>query len=311
MADAKKAHHASRLAAIVAFALASVKTYLFWETGSLIIGLSAWDSALDCIVSYINNRVILFARQDADADHPYGHGKAESLAALLQGALIVGGCIAIVGSTLRQIPQFLDGQLETVHPNLWHAGFFLVCAGISMLLSWYLKSQAKTYDSPALAGDAEHYFSDVTSNLASGFSIAIIFFFGLFWLDGIIAVVFATYVAWRGSQLVVSSVNELMDHVVEPEVEKVISEIISSCSPKILDVHNFRGRKSGRQYFFDFHITLSSDVTFIESHVITEDVELKIKERYLADVVIHTDPDVLPERNNSLFSRRGTQLNPL
>ena len=64
-------------------------------------------------------------------------------------------------------------------------------------------------------------------------------------------------------------------------------------------------------YFFDFHITLSSDVTFIESHVITEDVELKIKERYLADVVIHTDPDVLPERNNSLFSRRGTQLNPL
>ncbi len=290
----RSAKFAAGVAAFGAFVLATGKLILYWQTGSLIIALSAWDSSIDVVISLINQRIVTFARQGADKEHPYGHGKAESIAALGQGALITGGALAIFASSLMQANAQVTNTLQ-VTPQHWTTpAFFFGAACLSVFITQWLKYHGKEHDSPALLADAEHYKVDVISNLGSGISIGIILLTKQYWLDFIFASAFALYIGWGGVSLLRTSIDELMDHDVTDEVKKKVLALITSVSDDIHDVHKFRGRKSGHRYFFDFHITLTSALSFIEAHAITEQVEDLVKEYFDADVVVHMDPDSLP-----------------
>ncbi|MEY4065236.1 MAG: hypothetical protein RIR26_1444 [Pseudomonadota bacterium] len=282
---------AALLAACAAGALALCKLMLFFLTGSMVVALSAWDSTLDVCVSALNQKVIHFARQRPDSNHPYGHGKAESMAALAQGALILGGAVLIIISSGQKLWSDLQGEPSALMHSWPTAIFFLAASCASYLITRGLQKSARKYNSPALAADSEHYQTDVIANLASAASIGAIALTGKTWLDPLLAAVFAIQIGWGGFKLLSRSIDDLLDHDLPDHFKEDVIAVIAACSNLILDVHNFRGRRSGHKYFFDFHITLPADLDFKKVHEITEAVEKKIEEKFDADVVVHADPE--------------------
>jgi cation diffusion facilitator family transporter len=290
LSEISGARRAALRAALGAGILAFCKLILFFMTGSMVVALSAWDSALDVCVSAVNQKVVHFARQQPDRKHPYGHGKAESMAALAQGALILGGALLIIISSGQKLWDALQGKSAPVEYPWPTAAFFLVAALASHAITRSLKKASMRFNSPALSADSEHYRSDVIANLASALSIAVIAFTQIPWLDSLLAALFALNIGYSGFRLLSSSTDDLLDHDLPDEFKEEILKVIGDCNEQIIDVHNFRGRRSGHRYFFDFHITLPSHLDFRTVHEITEQVEEVIEHRFGADVVVHADP---------------------
>lgn len=284
------ARRAALLAAVGAGALALCKLILFFMTGSMVVALSAWDSTLDVCVSALNQKVIHYARQRPDTNHPYGHGKAESMAALAQGALILGGAVLIIISSGQKLWEDLHGQPTPMGHSWTTAAFFIIAAAASVIITRSLKRASQKYNSPALAADSEHYRTDVVANLASAISIAAIAMTGKSWLDPLLAGVFAINIGWGGFKLLSTSINELLDHDLPDHFKEEVLKVIGECNELIIDVHNFRGRRSGHKYFFDFHVTLPAELDFRLVHEITESIEKRIEDKFDADVVVHADP---------------------
>jgi len=288
------AQRAAGRAALAASALAISKLALFFMSGSMLVALSAWDSVLDVLVSALNRKVILFARTEPDEEHPYGHGKAESMAALAQGALIMGGALLIATSSVQGIWRLWADEAPSAIPYGWTlVAFFAFAGGLSQLITRDLRKASVTHRSPALAADAEHYQTDVLSNIASAGSIAVISFTELTWLDPLLAIGFAVLIARGGLELIREAVDELLDHDLSEEEKQEAVQIIMSCSPHIIDLHNLRGRRSGHRRFFDLHVTLPVSLSFREAHDITDAIEHALSEHFDADVVVHADPDQL------------------
>jgi cation diffusion facilitator family transporter len=292
--DSTGAEKASLVAVVVAFLLAVSKLFLFFYTGSLVVALSAWDSAADTIISFANKRVLRFARQEADADHPYGHGKAEHLAALAQGSLIIGGAIAIFVSAADRLVHALRKEISFPEAS-WVAAAFFVFAGLaSLALTFWLRRAARQYNSPALFADSEHYRVDVLSNFVSAVSLVAVIVLERGWLDPLFALGLSAYVAWGGWDLVKTSLADLMDKDVPDALKQEALDVVLSVSDKIVDIHNFRGRRSGHRVMFDFHLTLPATLPFEEAHDIVERVEAVVSARFGGDCVIHPDPDSVP-----------------
>lgn len=309
-----KPERAASVAAISALALALGKVTLYWYTGSLVVAISALDSAVDVVVSLINRKTLIFARSSPDLEHPYGHGKAESIAALGQGALLVGASIALVFSALQVLVQHIffalqwsvdwahfrivratnlnSNSQDTIVQESWFTVlFFLFAALVSLGITQWLKFNASKFNSPALWGDAAHYQGDVYTNIGSAAGLTIVYLTALQWLDPLFGIVFALIVTKSGFALLQSSVRELMDHDVGETLKREVEEFARSVCHDIIDIHNFRGRQSGHRYLFDFHVTLPKEHSFTEVHEKVENLEMQIKAKFNADVVIHADPE--------------------
>jgi ferrous-iron efflux pump FieF len=295
VADGHQEINGARKAAVWAAAgaglLAICKLILFFVTGSMVVALSAWDSALDVCVSTLNQKVIHFARQKPDSNHPYGHGKAESIAALAQGGLILGGAVLIIFSSGQKLWETLRGKIEVIEHPWPTAGFFVAAALASVAITAGLQKSSKKYNSPALKADSEHYRTDVAANLASAASLAAIAMTDIQWLDPLIAAVFSILIGRGGYKLVSSSVDDLLDHDLPDDLKEDVLKAISACNDQVIDVHNFRGRRSGHKYFFDLHITLPAHLDFRTVHEISEQIEHTVENKFGADVVVHVDPD--------------------
>lgn len=288
--NSKAVSRYSGVAAACAFGLAVLKLILFWTTGSLIIGFSAWDSFVDVLVSLLNRKVILFARQDADDNHPYGHGKAECIANLGQGALIIGGALYVFAEVVRDLLG-LKSTGEVPFVPTWDLPLFFVgCAGVSFFVSWFLKRGSIKYRSPGLRGDAAHYESDVLMNLGSAAALGSMTFFRWNWIDSVVALATAGILGRTAFLLLKDSINELMDHDIGADIRNDVCSTVKNQYPMILDIHKFRGRKSGHRYFFDFHVTLPHELSFKKVHEIADGIEELLIAKYAADVIVHTDP---------------------
>ena len=296
------AQWAATAAAFAATGLAIGKLFLFWFTGSMVVALSAWDSCMDVMVSLINRKIIHFARQSADTEHPYGHGKAESIAAFAQGTLISGGALIIFVSSVQKLYHALQGKPEPTADTWFAVSFFVGASALSLLITMWLKHFGKRFSSPALLADSEHYRMDVVANIASAVSIACVLLTQKVWLDPLLACVFSIYIAFGGYKLLKESANDLMDREVPEEIKTEALSIVEATSSMIIDVHKFRGRRSGHRYFFDFHVTLPTALQFAEVHVIVEKIEDNLQSRFDADVVVHADPDILPEAELSTLA---------
>ncbi len=289
--NSKLAQRTALIAAFCAAGLALGKLFLFLLSGSLVVALSAWDSAMDMMVSLINRKIVKYSRLDADYNHPYGHGRVESIAALGQGCLIIGGAIGIIASSCRQIYDYYFANLKMQYQADWkQVLFFLFAACVSFFVTRLLRVNGNKLKSPALLADSEHYKVDLVTNIASGLAIFIVMILENPILDPLIAFIFAIYIIYGALGLVKTSINELMDHDIQDNIKIKAIEIIKATDTRIEDIHRFRGRKSGHKYFFDFHVTLPDELAFNEVHIVIEKIERALEIEFDGDVIVHADP---------------------
>lgn len=277
-----------RLAAILststALILVIIKLYAWLVTDSSAMLASTTDSILDLFASVMSIVILRFALAPADKEHSFGHGKAESLAGLVQASFVLGSAIILIFSGVSRLlnPQVIvQGEVA-----IWVTIISIV---LTLLLVGFQRYVIKRTGSIIISGDALHYQSDLLLNL--GVLAAIILSQGI-WLsaDGVFTILVALYLVFGAGQIMVQSVSQLMDsEISDDELNEIRSIVLRHGQAK--GIHELRTRQSGAQRFVQFHLELSDDLSLLEAHSIGDEIEQQIC-RVISpcEVFIHHDP---------------------
>lgn len=268
----------------IAGILILIKLVAWLLSGSVSVLASLVDSTMDSLVSIINFIAIRYAMAPADEDHRFGHGKAESIAGLVQAAFITGSAGFLF---LHAIDKILNPQ------PISHTAIGLGVMGISMALTMVLvgfqQYVVKRTGSTAVEADALHYLSDI---LANGSVIVALLAarWGYQHIDTGLGIIIAALILRTAWQIGGRSLRLLLDEELGPDVWQSVEQIVAD-NPDVRGYHQLRTRQSGQIMFVQLHIELDKTIPLFQAHAITEEIEEAIRRRYPnADVLIHTDP---------------------
>ncbi|MBK7141738.1 MAG: cation transporter [bacterium] len=254
-------------------------------SGSVSIISEAIHSANDLLASLIAFWSIRIADRPPDKEHPFGHGKAESISGAIEAGLIILAAVWIMVEAIRKI--FSGGEIE-------HVGFgtlvMVFSVVVNFFVSRYLFKVAKAEDSIALEADAQHLSTDVYTSLGVTVGLLLVWITGWQIIDPLMAIAVALLIGRIGWKLTRDASRHLMDYRL-PEAEVGQIQEILETESRIQSWHDLRTRKSGSYRHIDLHIVLRPDSTLLEAHEIADDLERRISDRlHSAHVVIHTDP---------------------
>lgn len=282
---------ASTASIVVALLLLLSKSFAWLISDSASMLSSVTDSLLDVFASAMNFVILRYSLVPADKDHRFGHGKAESLAGLVQASFILGSCIILLLHGVSRIYEPQPIQHSTVA-----IGVSVFAIVLTLALVTFQRHVIKQTQSVAIGADHLHYQSDLLLNVGV---IVALYFSQVIWLgfDGVFTLIVALYLSIGAIKIVKISINHLMDKTLPDDEIKQIVAIVMSTSG-VLGMHELRTRQSGINKFVQCHIELDDQLPLVEAHAITVMVEDKIKENFdNTDVIIHQDPkSVVPEK---------------
>ncbi|PJG83842.1 cation diffusion facilitator family transporter [Caviibacterium pharyngocola] len=290
----------ANLAVGVALLLIFAKGFAWWRTDSVSMLASVTDSLLDLSASFMNVLILRFALMPADHNHSFGHGKAESLAALGQSAFISGSAIFLLLQGIYRLnaPQSLaDSEL-----GIAITVFSII---VTFGLVTYQRYVIKITDSPAIKADRLHYQTDLLMNTAILISLGLSAY-GFIAADALFAILIALYILFNAGKMLFDAVQLLLDQALPKEEIEQIEQIITA-EKEIIGFHDLRTRRSGAIRFIQFHLELDDNLSFVQAHAITERLERRLRECFVhADIVIHHEPTcvVRSERAENEAARR-------
>jgi cation diffusion facilitator family transporter len=239
------------------------------------------DLSTDFIVLYASKR----ASKDADEEHPYGHGRIETLASMLLGAILAA---VGVGIGIRGIESIIDPRL--IDPEPITILFALLAIVAKEGLYHYTLRAARAVHSTLLESNAWHHRSDALSSIVVliGITAQVL---GVPHMDALAAIIVGAMILWMGIRLGRMALYELIDTGLDFSlVEDVRSAMLADSS--VVGIHNLRTRSMGGQGYIDAHIEVDSDLTVSEAHYIAHKIEHRVKKQFpkIIDVQIHIDP---------------------
>jgi cation diffusion facilitator family transporter len=272
---------------VVGIVVLTLKSLAYVMTGSVALLSDAIESIVNVATAIAAFIAIRLSAKPADAEHPYGHHKAEYFSAVLEGVLIVIAAVAILRETYFAFlsPRNLDAPWLGLAVN---GAALAINAG----WSWVLIRQGRARRSPALEADGRHLLTDVISSIGvlAGVSLAAITGWAV--LDPTLAAIVALNILWSGWGIVKDSIGGLMDEAVPAEILARIREIISVNAEGAIEAHDLRTRHAGRMMFIDFHLVVPGSMTVSAAHDICDRLERAIKAEFPdALISIHVEPD--------------------
>jgi len=243
-----------RLSVAVAVATIVLKLGAWWLTGS--VGLLS-----DALESFVNLAAALFAlwmvgiaALPPDAEHPYGHSKAEYFSSAFEGAAIAVAAGAILWTAL---PRFFDPRpLEQLG---WGLALTVLSSALNALLAWRMLAGAREHRSIALEADARHLLTDVWTSAGVVVGVLLVPLTGWLWLDPLVAVAVALHILHAGSRLAWRSIEGLMDTAVEPEVRASIDQALARYADGDVCFDDVATRRAGQRRFVDLHMHVPAD----------------------------------------------------
>lgn len=273
------------LAVNVALTIAKFLAGILGHSQALIA--DAVESLADIFSSIIVWRGLVVAETPPDDDHPYGHGKAEPLAAAIVSAmlLLAAGLIAV---------HSLTGIIEPRGtPSPWTLIVLVVVIVVKETLFRFVLRESETVSSSAVETDAWHHRSDAITSAAAfvGIGVALIGGPGYEHADNWAALAASCVIAFNGWRLLNPAFNELMDRAPDRELIEQIRAIAKSI-PGVDDIDKCHVRKMGYQFFVDIHVVVDPQMTVERSHRIGHDVKDKLRAEITSvrDVLVHIEP---------------------
>jgi ferrous-iron efflux pump FieF len=269
----------------VSLFLVAIKTFAYFASHSVAMLASLADSALDLFTSSLNLVAIRSALTPADAEHRFGHGKAEPLAGLAQGAFICASALFLVIQAVNRIlvPEPIDHTVEAL---------VVMCIAIACAIALILyqrKVVAKT-GSLAVESDQAHYLGDLATNIGVVLALLLTSVLGWSLADPLIAIAVAAIMLFTALGVGRSSFHQLMDRELPDEERARICRIAQS-HDAVKNVHDLKTRTAGLSTFIQLHLSLDPKMTLAEAHAISDAVELALQQAYPgAEVIIHQDP---------------------
>jgi len=256
-------------------------------SGSIAVLSDALDSGADMVASAAALFSVSIARRPADWEHPYGHGKVETLAAAVEaGVISLGGAFIAYQATERIVH---GGRDVDVGLGLMAMA---VAAVLNTLVSRYVGKAAKASESLALASDAKHLQTNVVQALAVFTALVLVRITGINLFDPIVALLLAAYLWFTAFGLLRNAVAEIMDVRLPEEDERQIHQSILAHDPEVRGFHHLRTRRSGRQRYIELHLLVDPARSIQEVHQLCDQIEADIEKRLPGAIVtIHPEPD--------------------
>lgn len=255
-------------------------------TGSVSVIAEAIHSGLDLIAAIIAFISVRTSGRPPDEDHPYGHGKIESISGAAEGVLIFVAAGLIVNETIAK----LSAGSHSVQPML---GIVVmgISAVINIFVSRHLHKMAKLYDSLALEADAEHLRTDVLTSLGVFGGLILVALFNVPILDPILALGVAGLIISAAWNITSKSFQTLIDRRLPHEEQQVIERVLSEHGGVFLGYHRLRTRKSGAMRYIALDLVFSPEARLDQVHEVCDHIEEHILGVLKgASVTIHVEP---------------------
>lgn len=286
---------ATWFAVIFSILLILIKLFTWWITDSISLLASLFDSTMDLLASALNFVLIRYSLKPADEDHRFGHGKAESLAALAQSAFIIGSIVFLLLNSVK----LLLNPTPVNHPLLG-----IIISSISVILTLglvtYQKYVIKQTNSQAIKADMLHYSSDLLMNSAVIIAL-ILSWCGIIYADAIFALLIGGYILVSAIKITWLAIQDLLDKALpEADNERILD--IASAFTQVHGIHDLKTRRSGPMTFVQMHIELDDNMPLLQAHAIADEIEKLISQEFSpAEVIIHQDPlSVVPKEMHRL-----------
>lgn len=257
--------------------------FLFRSKGLIADG---FHSVSDIISTLIILMGIKISKNPPDQDHPYGHGKAESIAAIILGLILILTGIFLIKDAMFSIINHKVSRPGTL--VLWVASFSIL---VKELLYRYTIEVGNKINSKGLIADAHHHRSDALSSIAAligaagaklGYPI----------LDPVAGLVVSALIIKAGSEVLLDAMDDLMDAVPNTDkLNKIMSEVEEM--GEINTVGDIKLRSYGPYLYVDINIVVDDELTVKEGHQIAVKVKKKLTNNYerVRDVMVHVDPE--------------------
>jgi len=277
--------------------LVGVKIVAWRASGSVAMLASMADSGLDLLAALTTFFAVRYAAEPPDAEHRFGHGKAEGFASLVQAGLVFASAALIAREAL--------GDLMSPKPVQDGAGAVAVMGASILLTAILIFAQGRVLKqtrSVAVSGDRAHYAADLASNAIALVGIAASAWFGLVQLDALAAIVIAALLLWGAVKVFGEASGELMDQELPDEVRSQIVELMTA-DPQLSDVHQLRTRASGPYFHIQMHVDLDPNLTLEAAHNVIVAAENRVLGAFpSADIIIHADPRGRAEPHGGAFA---------
>ncbi|MCG8673117.1 MAG: cation diffusion facilitator family transporter [Pseudomonadales bacterium] len=291
--NTSKQHRLLKITSLASVATAVIlivaKVIAWGMSGSVGLLASLVDSLMDAAASIVNLIAIRYALQPADEEHRFGHGKAESLAALGQATFIAGSAVFLM---LHAVDRILNPR-ELQAANVAIAVMVFSIAATCLLLALQRYTIAKT-QSVAIKADSLHYAADLLTNLAIVVAL-LLAIYGWTGFDAIAGIGISIFIFYSAFQVANEAIQHLLDRELpDEELDKI--EAIVLKEEKVKGLHDMRTRQSGPTKIIQMHLEMDGQLTLDEAHAISDRVEAMLLDHFPgADVIIHQDPYGLRE----------------
>jgi cation diffusion facilitator family transporter len=263
-----------------------LKGIAWWLTGSVGLLSDALESFVNLGAALLALWLLTVAARPADAEHHFGHGKAEYFASGAEGGMILVAAASIATAAL---------------PRLWapqplaHVGAGLVMSAVASLVnlavSRILVRAGRRHHSITLEADGQHLMTDVWTSVGVIAAVAAVAVTGWLRLDPLIALAVSTYIAWIGIGLIRRSVHGLMDYSLSAEETARVTGVLERFCVEGVAYHALRTRQAGHRRFVNFHLLVPGAWSVERGHELLEQIEAAIREAIPhANVLGHLEP---------------------
>jgi ferrous-iron efflux pump FieF len=287
-----------RLATYASVATACVlilAKFVAWlATGSVSVLASLVDSVMDAGASLVNLLAVHWSLMPPDAEHRFGHGKAESLAALGQATFIAGSAVFL---GLQAIDRLLHPRpIEATGVGLAVIGFAILA---TLVLLAFQRHVIRRTGSAAIRADALHYATDLATNGATVVAL-LLATAGWSGFDPLFGLAIAAYILFSAVRIAMDAVHSLMDRELPESQRRQIADLACSV-PEVQGVHGLRARQSGRGLIIQLHLAFEDEMPLRAAHQVGLEVEARIRGVYPgSDILIHHDPVTLGDEGETL-----------
>lgn len=281
-------------ATVLASILLIIKIFAWWHTGSVSLLAALVDSLVDLAASLTNLFVVRYSLQPADEEHTFGHGKAESLAALAQSMFISGSALFLFLTGFQHLAS--PEPLQDPGLGIWVT---LIALFSTLILVTFQRWVVRKTQSQAIRADMLHYQSDVMMNGAILIALALSWY-GFHRVDALFALGIGVYILYSALRMGYEAVQALLDRALPDDERQEIINIVTSW-PGVIGAHDLRTRQSGPTRFIQLHLEMEDMLPLMEAHILADQVERALLHRFPgADILIHQDPTaVVPKERHA------------
>ena len=285
------------LSMATALVLVALKAAVWLVSGSVAIFASMADSGLDLIASAVTFFAVRYAAAPPDAEHRFGHGKAEAFASLIQAGLVFASAALIGRDAIDRLIS--PGRIENEGWGVAVMVLSIVLTGGLIAAQSYLLRRTA---SVAVSADRAHYVTDLASNIVALAGVGAVSVFHLLSLDAFAGLAVGAILLFGAIAVFREASSQLMDHELPQAMRARIIALVTE-DPRISDVHQLRTRAAGPVVHLQMHADLDPEISLVAAHQAVVAAEKRILGEFpVADIIIHPDPRGRAEPHGGAFA---------